>query len=107
LRDPTCDVSCISSKIQDGGQFITFSQNISRIKQDMKHIYQDFRDDFKRSFKRNNKIFCCHCPLKYNSLGIAAMRLDDDFKNNISKLAQLLFAIRQNTLINNRGSGAF
>jgi hypothetical protein len=29
------------------------------------------------------------------SLGIAAMRLDDDFKNNISKHAQLLFAIRQ------------
>jgi hypothetical protein len=24
LRDPTCDVSCISSIIQDGGQFITF-----------------------------------------------------------------------------------
>jgi uncharacterized membrane protein YwzB len=39
-------------------------------------------------------------------LGIAAMKLDNDFKNNISKHAQLLFAIRQNTL-NNRGSGAF
>jgi hypothetical protein len=39
-------------------------------------------------------------------LGIAAMKLDDDFKNNISKHAQLLFAIRQNTL-NNRGSEAF
>jgi hypothetical protein len=26
-------------------------------------------------------------------LGIAAMRLDDDFKNNISKHAQLLFAV--------------
>jgi hypothetical protein len=40
------------------------------------------------------------CLLKYNSrpveatsLGIAAMRLDDDFKNNISKHAQLLFAV--------------
>ena len=28
----------MSSIIQDGGQFIAFSQNISRIKQDMKHL---------------------------------------------------------------------
>ena len=27
------------------------------------------------------------------SLGIAAIRLDDDFKNNISKHTQLLFAV--------------
>jgi hypothetical protein len=28
-----------------------FSQNISRIKQDMKHQQQDFGDNFKSSFK--------------------------------------------------------
>jgi hypothetical protein len=28
----------MSSIIQDGGQFIAFSQNISRIKQDTKHL---------------------------------------------------------------------
>ena len=38
LRDPTCDVTCISSIIQDGGQFIAFSENISRIKQDVKNL---------------------------------------------------------------------
>ena len=28
LHDPTCDVSCISVIIQDGGPLATFSQNI-------------------------------------------------------------------------------
>jgi hypothetical protein len=29
---------------------IVFSQNILRIKQDIKNLQQDFRDNFKRSF---------------------------------------------------------
>jgi hypothetical protein len=36
LRDPCCDVTCISTKIEDGGHFIPFDQNICRSKQDMK-----------------------------------------------------------------------
>ena len=36
LRDPTCDVICVSSIIQDGGQFATFSPKFSRIREDMK-----------------------------------------------------------------------
>jgi hypothetical protein len=55
------------------------------------------------------------CPLKSiihdqideaTSIAIAAMKLDDDFKNNTSKHAQLLFATAYDTL-NNRGSAVF
>ena len=37
-RDPCCDVdvTCISTKIEDGGHFVPFNQNIRRTKQDMK-----------------------------------------------------------------------
>ena len=34
--DSCCDVTCISTKIEDGGHFIPFDQNICRSKQDMK-----------------------------------------------------------------------
>jgi hypothetical protein len=30
LLDPCCDMTCISTKIEDGGHFIPFSQNICR-----------------------------------------------------------------------------
>ena len=30
LRDPTCDVSCISTNIQHGGQLNIFNQNMSQ-----------------------------------------------------------------------------
>ena len=36
LRDPSCDVSCISTDIQDGGQLKISSQNISPNKADIK-----------------------------------------------------------------------
>jgi hypothetical protein len=36
LRDPRCDVTWISTKIEDGGHFIPFDQNICRKLQDMK-----------------------------------------------------------------------
>jgi hypothetical protein len=36
LRDPCCDVTCTSAKIEDGGHFIPFNQNIGRSKQEMK-----------------------------------------------------------------------
>ena len=36
LRDPSCDVSCISTNIQDGGQLKISSQNISPNKADIK-----------------------------------------------------------------------
>ena len=35
-RDPCCDVSCISTYIQDGGQLKISGQNISRNKADIK-----------------------------------------------------------------------
>ena len=34
-RDPTSYVTCVSLKIQDGGQLACFCRNISRIKLDM------------------------------------------------------------------------
>ena len=36
LRDPTCDVSCISTNTQDGRQLNISNQNISRNKADVK-----------------------------------------------------------------------
>ena len=36
LRDPSCDVSCISTNIQDGGKLNTSNQNMSRNKADIK-----------------------------------------------------------------------
>ena len=36
LHEPTCDITCIFSIIQNGGQFMAFRQNISRVKQDVK-----------------------------------------------------------------------
>ncbi len=39
LRDPTCDVACISSIIQDAWRTVhCFSENISRTNQDMKNL---------------------------------------------------------------------
>ena len=62
LRDFCCDVTCISTKIEDGGHFIPFNQNICKSKQDMKKsiIYS-----LKSSFKRENKNIYCHSPLIY------------------------------------------
>ena len=34
LRDPSCDVSCISTNIQDGGQHNISNQNMYRNKAD-------------------------------------------------------------------------
>jgi hypothetical protein len=42
LRDPCCDVTCISTKIEDGGHFIPFDQNICRSKQDMKKTVKEY-----------------------------------------------------------------
>jgi hypothetical protein len=40
IETPCCDVTCISTKMEDGGHFISFDQNICRsIKQDMKKEY--------------------------------------------------------------------
>ena len=36
MHDPTCDVSCISTNIQDGGQLNISSQIMSRNKADIK-----------------------------------------------------------------------
>ena len=36
MRDPSCDVSCISTNIQDGGQLKISSQNISPNKAEKK-----------------------------------------------------------------------
>ena len=36
LRDPSCDVSCISKNIQDGGQLKISSPNVSSNKADIK-----------------------------------------------------------------------
>ena len=36
LRDPTCDVSCISTIIQDGGQLNISNQNMSRNNADIR-----------------------------------------------------------------------
>ena len=52
------------------GTLIAFSQNMSRVKLDIKNLQQDVRVHFKRSFKRDNKIFCCHCPLTKSTIGI-------------------------------------
>ena len=36
LRDPSCDVSCISTNIQDGGQLNISNQNMSQNKANVK-----------------------------------------------------------------------
>jgi hypothetical protein len=51
LRDPCCDVTCISTKIEDGGHFIPFDQNICWSKQDMKKRLKGIIYSLKSSFK--------------------------------------------------------
>jgi hypothetical protein len=50
----------LSTKIEDGGHFIPFNQNICKSKQDMKKsiIYS-----LKSYFKWENKNIYCHSPL--------------------------------------------
>ena len=49
-RDPSCDVSCISTNFQDGGQLNISNENISRNKEDscdliFKHLQEEFNVD--------------------------------------------------------------
>ena len=63
LRDPTLDASSISTNIQDGRQLNISNQNISRNKADMKFCNR-FLYIVLESVSNNNKIFCCHFPLR-------------------------------------------
>jgi hypothetical protein len=49
-------VTCISTRIEDGGHFVPFAQNICRRKQDMKKTgKKSIIYSLKSSFKRENK----------------------------------------------------
>jgi hypothetical protein len=60
-------VTCISTKIEDGGHFIPINQNICRSKQDMENNGKRVLHIVLKVFEMRKEKIYCHFPLMWDS----------------------------------------